>query len=140
MHRLFSVKVRGSYYNIIRHKFVPMALNRMTDEYFFDVEGCYITELSNSSDDPDLSIAQARVAPGVTTRWHRLENTTERYCILSGMGIVEVGASLPKEVVAGDVVVIPPMERQRITNCGKEDLVFLAICTPRFEVHNYNQG
>lgn len=109
----------------------------MADEYFFDVEGCYITELSNSNDDPALSIARARVEPGVTTRWHRLANTIERYCILSGIGIVEIGVSFPMKVCAGDVVIIPPMERQRITNSGEEDLVFLAICTPRFEVHNY---
>jgi oxalate decarboxylase/phosphoglucose isomerase-like protein (cupin superfamily) len=32
----------------------------------------------------------------------------------------------------GDVVLIPPMCRQRITNTGSEDLIFLAICTPRF--------
>ena len=33
----------------------------------------------------------------------------------------------------GDVVVIPASERQRIANIGNKDLVFLAICTPRFE-------
>ena len=112
----------------------------MADEFFFDVEGCYISELSNSKDDPGLSIAQARVEPGVTTRWHRLANTTERYCILSGIGIVEIGELSPVNVCAGDVVIIPPMERQRITNSGIEDLVFLAICTPRFEFSNYKQG
>lgn len=109
----------------------------MAKEFFFDVEGCYITELSNTEDDPGLSIARARVEPGVTTRWHRLANTTERYCILSGKGIAEIGSALPLKVSAGDVVLIPPMERQRITNSGTEDLVFLAICTPRFDVGNY---
>jgi len=108
-------------------------------EYFFESEGCYITELSNNEFDPDLSIARARVRPGVTTSWHRLKNTTERYCILSGAGIVEVGDAVRREVYSGDVVLIPPMQRQRITNVGKEDLIFLAICTPRFEKHNYEQ-
>ncbi|MEJ2529931.1 MAG: cupin domain-containing protein, partial [Gammaproteobacteria bacterium] len=42
---------------------------------FFTQEGCYITELSNTSDDPDVSIASARVEPGATTRWHRLRET-----------------------------------------------------------------
>ena len=109
----------------------------MADEFFFEVEGCFITELSNTDDDPGLSIAQARVEPGITTKWHRLANTTERYCILSGEGIVEIGNATPREVAAGDVVIIAPMERQRITNSGKEDLVFLAICTPRFETSHY---
>ena len=100
-------------------------------EYFF-VEGCHINELSNGADDPAVSIAQARVTPGVTTRWHRLRGTTERYLILSGSGRVEIGDEPPQNVGAGDCVIIPPMCRQRICNIGNDDLVFLAICSPRF--------
>jgi len=99
---------------------------------FYTRERCYITELSNSAADPAASVARARVAPGVTTRWHRLAGTCERYCIISGTGLVEVGELAPQEVSSGDVVLIPPMCRQRITNTGTEDLVFLAVCTPRF--------
>jgi mannose-6-phosphate isomerase-like protein (cupin superfamily) len=99
---------------------------------FYTSEKCYITELSNTSDDPDVSIARARVEPGVTTRWHRLMGTVERYYIVNGTGRVEVGKLPPKEVKPGDIVLIPPMCRQRITNIGSEDLVFIAICTPRF--------
>lgn len=95
-------------------------------------EKCYIIELSNTPEDPAASIARARVAPGVTTRWHRLRGTAERYYIVSGRGRVEVGKLQPQEVTAGDIVLIPPMCRQRIANIGSEDLVFLAICTPRF--------
>ena len=32
----------------------------------------------------------------------------------------------------GAVVLIPPGIRQRITNTGEADLIFLAVCTPRF--------
>src|SRR3989339_380806 len=92
---------------------------------FYTSEQCYITELSNTSDDPDVSIARARVEPGVTTRWHRLRGTVERYYIVNGKGRVEVGKLPPQEVVGGDIVFIPPMCRQRITNIGAEDLVFL---------------
>jgi mannose-6-phosphate isomerase-like protein (cupin superfamily) len=95
-------------------------------------EGCSILELSNSADDPDLSIARARVPPGVTTRWHRVRNTAERYVILEGRGRAEIGGLAPQEVGPGDVVLIPPSTRQRIANTGPGDLVFLAICTPRF--------
>lgn len=108
-----------------------------SEEYFFESEGCYITELSNSEADPGLSIARARVRPGVTTSWHRLAGTTERYCILSGVGMVEIGDAEKKEVAPGDVVLIPPLRRQRITNIGSQDLIFLAICSPRFEECNY---
>lgn len=100
-------------------------------------EQCHILELSNSTDDEAMSIARARVAPGVSTRWHRLSGIAERYILLSGQGLVEVG-NLPAQTVhAGDVVRIPPGERQRISNNGTQDLVFLAICTPRFRWEAY---
>ena len=76
----------------------------LQQEYYTD-EKCYITEVSNSPATPDLSIARARVEPGVTTCWHRLKDTTERYVILSGT--------------------------------GPDDLIFLAICSPRFQTETY---
>ena len=106
------------------------------NEYYFE-EGCYIVEVSNSPEDPDASIARARVKSGITTRWHRLSETAERYVILEGNGLVEIGSTPPTEICAGDVVLIPQMCRQRITNIGKNDLVFLAICTPRFSQAAY---
>jgi mannose-6-phosphate isomerase-like protein (cupin superfamily) len=108
------------------------------DEYYTS-ERCYITELANSSDDPRLSIARARVEPGVTTRWHRLKGATERYVILEGRGRVEVGDLPPQEVQSGDVVLIPPETPQRITNLGSGDLIFLALCTPRFRRALYEE-
>jgi len=104
---------------------------------FYTAEGCYINELSNSDADPEASIARARVRPGVTTRWHRLAGTTERYVVLSGAGKVEIGNLAVQTVAPGDVVLIPPGCRQRITGLGDEDLVFLAICTPRFRPEAY---
>ncbi len=104
---------------------------------FYTQEGCYITELSNTPDDPDVSIARARVEPGVTTAWHRLTNTAERYYIIQGLGRVEVGQLPPQDITTGDVVLIPPLCRQRITNTGSDDLIFLAICTPRFSNDAY---
>lgn len=104
---------------------------------FHTPEGCYIIELSNTPEDPDVSIAQARVPAGVTTRWHRLKGTDERYCIIKGKGRMEVGDHPPQEVNPGDVVIIPQMCCQRITNIGSGDLIFLAICTPRFSANNY---
>jgi len=100
-------------------------------------EGCRILELSNADDDPEASVARATVAPGVTTRWHKLDRVTERYVLLEGRGRVEVGDDAPTDVGPGDVVVIPPDCRQRITNTGDGDLVFLAVCTPRFRPEIY---
>lgn len=104
---------------------------------YYTQERCHINELSNSKDDPAVSIAEARVVAGDTTRWHRLHGIVERYVILQGSGLVELGESLQQSVNAGDVVLIPAECRQRIANTGKHDLVFLAICTPRFEQQYY---
>ncbi len=41
----------------------------LSQEYYFD-EGCFITELSNTTDDAQVSIARARVETGKTTKWH----------------------------------------------------------------------
>ena len=104
---------------------------------FATAENCRILELSNTPEDPAVSIARARVAPGATTRWHRLAETAERYVILEGRGRVEVGDLPPQEVGPGDVVRIPPACLQRIANTGGSDLVFLAVCTPRFRPDVY---
>lgn len=104
---------------------------------FYTKEKCFITELSNSHHDSEVSIARARVELGITTNWHRLKDTTERYVILSGKGVVEIGDLPAHEVNVGDTVVIPSMCRQRITNIGDDDLIFLAICSPRFDNKNY---
>ncbi len=115
----------------------PRILRRNDHETLIP-EGCYISELSNSDADPDLSIAQARVPPGVTTQWHRLSGTDERYLILDGEGTVEIGGLPPTTVRTGDVVLIPAGCRQRITNSSnKSDLRFLALCTPAFREENY---
>lgn len=100
-------------------------------EYYFQ-EGCHILELSNSSDDTAVSIARARVPPGVTTQRHVLRDVAERYVILAGSGTVTLDRQPPRRVGAHDVVCIPPGCPQQIANSGEEDLLFLAICTPRF--------
>lgn len=107
------------------------------EEEFDTPEKCFIVEVLNNANDPELSIARARVEPGVTTAWHYLRGTAERYYILEGSGRVEVGDLPPQQVGVGDIVLIPPDCPQRISNIGDHDLVFLAICTPRFHQKNY---
>lgn len=108
-----------------------------TREYYFK-EGCHILELNNDPDDPALSIARARVAPGHTTRKHHLAGITERYVILSGQGRVFLDG-VETRVAPGSVVCIPPGVCQNICNTGAEDLVFLALCTPRFTPECYQE-
>ena len=101
-------------------------------EEFPTPENCFILEVANDPGDPDVSIARARVLPGVTTVWHRVEGIDERYLIVRGQGRVEVGDLPPTTVSEGDVVRIPANTPQRITNVGHEDLIFYCVCTPRF--------
>ncbi len=48
-----------------------------------------------------------------------------------------MGQHLDHDVGEGDVVIIPPETRQRITNTGEDDLLFLAVCSPRFRAEAY---
>ena len=111
---------------------VPEIRRLDQDAEFLIPEGCHIIELSNTDSDPDVSIARARVEPGVTTSVHWLEDTWERYVILEGSGEVELDEGPWQNVGRSDVVLIPPGCRQRIRNSGANDLIFLAICSPRF--------
>ena len=100
-------------------------------EFFFE-EGCYITEVHNTPTDPAVSVARARVPAGTTTRWHVLDGIVERYLVEHGEGWAEVGDAAPRLLRAGDTLVIAAGQRQRIRNPGPAQLVFLAVCTPRF--------
>lgn len=114
----------------------PIWKQRVEKE-FSTPERCHIIETYNSAADESLSIARARVHPGVTTAWHHVEGTVERYIISEGRGRVEVGDFPASEVGPGDVVLIPAAVRQRITNIGQDDLIFYCVCTPRFRQQNY---
>ena len=107
------------------------------EEYYFK-EGCFIEEWHNLAQDQQCSIARVRVEPAKATKLHALENTTERYIMLGGSAMVTVGDKR-WQVSEGDVVVIQPNEPQKIENQQQEDLIFLAICTPRFLVENYRE-
>jgi mannose-6-phosphate isomerase-like protein (cupin superfamily) len=100
-------------------------------------ERCWILELSNDGNDEDVSIARARVEPGVTTEWHELAGVDERYVIAQGCGLVEIFGLPPTPVQVGDVVRIPAGTPQRITNTEQRDLFFFCICTPRFHKECY---
>jgi len=100
-------------------------------------ERCFIYETWNEESDRAVSVARARVEPGVTTQLHALDGIEERYLIVEGSGRVEVagGAALPVE--PGDLAFIPAGASQRITNSGDVDLVFYCICTPPFVPEAY---
>lgn len=100
-------------------------------------ERCRVLERWNQEGDRSVSVARARVKPGVTTALHRLHGVDERYLITNGSGVVEVEGLPATEVGVGDVVMIPAGATQRIANPGTEDLLFECICTPAFHPDAY---
>jgi mannose-6-phosphate isomerase-like protein (cupin superfamily) len=115
---------------------VPAVWKHDLTKEFTTPERCSILE-TYAVDQESMSIARARVEPGITTAWHIVEHTIERYLIIEGRGRVEVGDLRSAEVGPGDIVHIPAGTRQRITNIGEGDLIFYCICTPRFQQQNY---
>ena len=108
-------------------------------EEFMTPEGCSILESWNNDDDPAVSIARARVKPGVTTKLHRVDGLAERYLIIAGSALVTIGDREAERVAPGDVVVIPPGISQKAMNDGQVDLIFYCICTPRFSQEAYKE-
>ncbi len=106
---------------------------------FLTSECCFIAENWGSADDKKVSIARARVKPGITTKAHHLEGVQEIYLITKGKGKVYIQGLEPTEVKEGDTVIIPPETSQSIANIGKTDLIFYCICTPAFTDNCYHE-
>lgn len=116
----------------------PTILKQDLAAEFSTPERCYIIETANANNDR-LSIARARVEPGITTKLHSVEGIEERYIIAEGRGRVEIAGLPAEEVGPGDVALIPAGVPQRITNIGELDLIFYCVCTPPFQQSAYRQ-
>ncbi|MDP2840030.1 MAG: hypothetical protein Q8O11_08230, partial [Syntrophales bacterium] len=76
----------------------PEVKRRDRVQEFETEERCSILEVANDAGDEQVSIARARVKPGITTAWHKLNGIAERYIIIAGKGRVQIGDSKPLEV------------------------------------------
>jgi quercetin dioxygenase-like cupin family protein len=103
---------------------------------FYTDEKCFITEILNTPKVEGMSVAQARVEPGVTTQNHTLD-FDEAYYILKGKGEMQINNGEVRIITSGDLAYISKHSTQRITNIGQDDLVFLCLCTPRFVPDGY---
>lgn len=112
---------------------------RFKPETEFEIEErSFIVEMLSTQADATCSIARARVKPGITTVLHAVRATVERYLILQGEGEVTVGNRPAERVGPMDIVWIDKDEAQKIRNTSaSEDLVFLCICTPGFQMDAY---
>ena len=98
-------------------------------------EGCFIQEILNHPL-AESSIARARVPIGGKTRWHTVD-VHEWYIVESGKGQVQLDFQDGFAVVKGMNVSIPPNTPQRVINTGKQELIFMCLCTPRFTAACY---
>src|SRR5688500_13425174 len=93
---------------------------------FTTKDGSEIRELlaHRNSSIRNQSLAEARVAPGLTTALHFHCRAEEIYYILRGSGRMRIGEEW-RDVAAGDAIAIPPGEVHQITNVGVDELAFL---------------
>ncbi len=73
------------------------------------------------------TLAEARLAPGMSTTPHFHQETEEIYYILEGHGRMQVGEDI-RLIGASDAIAIPPGQRHKITNIGGSVLRFLCCC------------
>src|SRR5687768_1820955 len=78
------------------------------------------------------SLAEARVAPGMSTAPHYHPRTEEIYYILEGTGRMTIDGQT-RDVGRGDAIAIPPGAVHTITATGKDQLKFLCCCAPSYE-------
>ena len=103
---------------------------------FWTAERCYITELLNDSKSPDVSLAVARIEPGVRTQLHSLTGIEEIYIVQTGRGVIEIDG-VEQAVTAGDRAIVPAGAAQRVRNTGSSDLRCYCLCRPRFRPDCY---
>ena|SRR6185437_10251330 len=78
------------------------------------------------------SLAEARLAPGLSTTPHYHPQTEEIYYILTGTGTMRIGEE-SRPVGPGDAIAIPPGCVHQITNSGDHLLRFLCCCAPGYQ-------
>lgn len=79
----------------------------------------------------EISVAEARLAPGRKTLAHRHESSEEIYVILAGSGWMQRGDNR-FAIEKGMTVAILPGEVHALENSGTEDLVILCCCAPPY--------
>ena len=77
------------------------------------------------------SLVEASLPPGGATERHLHRTSEELYVVLEGGGAMEIEGDR-RLVSVGDVVLIPPGARHRITAAGDGPLRFLCCCSPPY--------
>jgi mannose-6-phosphate isomerase-like protein (cupin superfamily) len=100
---------------------------------FITKDSSEIREILAPANSPiqNQSLAEARLAPGMSTDEHFHPKSEEIYYILEGRGRMKIEAEV-REVGPGDGIAILPEKRHKVWNIGQSDLVFLCCCSPAY--------
>jgi mannose-6-phosphate isomerase-like protein (cupin superfamily) len=77
------------------------------------------------------SLAEARIAPGATTRLHRHRASEEIYHVTAGHGQMTLGGQR-LDIGPGDTIAIPPGTPHDLVNTGGTELIILCCCSPPY--------
>jgi mannose-6-phosphate isomerase-like protein (cupin superfamily) len=78
------------------------------------------------------SLAEARLPVGGATQEHYHPKCEEIYYITHGVGKIRIEGEM-RAVKAGDAIAIPPGQKHKLWNTGKETLRLLCCCAPAYE-------
>lgn len=112
-----------------------MDIQNLNDaQAFITMDGSEIRELlaHRNSCIRNQSLAEARIAVGLTTQAHYHPNSEEIYYILAGSGSMVIDGET-RQVGPGDAIAIPPGAVHNITNNGHVELRLLCCCAPGYE-------
>ncbi|MDR0400811.1 MAG: cupin domain-containing protein [Treponema sp.] len=103
-------------------------MKKDTKEKLRDGEGVvHFTYLVDCEAEKNIRmLAEATLPPGASIGYHRHDNETEYYLILSGSGEVNDNGTV-KPVKAGDAMITGNGASHSITNTGTAPLVFHAV-------------
>lgn len=78
------------------------------------------------------SLAEARLPVGASTQEHYHPKAEEIYYITHGTGRMRIEGET-RDVTPGDAIAIPPGQKHKLWNTGKETLRLLCCCAPAYE-------
>jgi mannose-6-phosphate isomerase-like protein (cupin superfamily) len=101
---------------------------------FITKDGSEIRELlaHRNSAIRNQSLAEARLPVGGATQEHYHPRTEEIYYITHGTGKMRVAGEM-RDVRPGDAIAIPPGQKHKLWNTGRETLRLLCCCAPAYE-------
>ena len=108
-------------------------INREQIAPYITADGSTIRELLNGANSPlaNQSLAEATLASGQKTARHFHPRAEEIYYILSGQGLITIGAQT-RVVASGDAIAIAAGAPHHIENTGAPELRFLCCCAPAY--------